>query len=87
MARTSNAKVTGIENRGSEDKPFGYVYFGDTRVGYHNVEAVEGCERHLDMWATRPEGYWPQPTTAQFRAAAQALSEVFPAWFPELSRQ
>lgn len=37
MATTTEIKVTGIDNRGTKDCPFGFVYFNDddsVRVGF-----------------------------------------------------
>jgi hypothetical protein len=59
--------VHGIDNRGTAEVPFGYVYVAETRVGFHTTD--EGVQ----VWATRPSGYWPPPTHAEFRAAVRAL--------------
>jgi hypothetical protein len=55
-------EVTGYDNRGSQDVPFGYVYFADgTRV----------CYAQGDVW----EGNWGSVANEHFIAAAAFLAE------------
>lgn len=59
-----------VDNRGSEDVPFGYVYVEDTRVGFGNTE----------VW---PANGW-HCTDAHLNRAADHLTEVFGyGWYAE----
>jgi hypothetical protein len=56
-----------IDNRGTAEVPYGYVYLQDTRVGF----AKDG-----GVWET-----WGWPVTdAQILAATAKLDEAMPGW-------
>lgn len=59
--------IIGIDNRGSDEAPFGYVYFGDHyRVGYTGGAAI----------AVFGGGdAWPEPTRGHLDAAREYLRE------------
>lgn len=58
-------KVDTVDNRGSADVPFGYVYFSDgSRVGY-----APGAEHELFA------GNWAEVTVQHLRLAHQYLAE------------
>lgn len=60
-------EIKGVDNRGTEEVPFGYVYVDDTRVGFSGDEG------------TWPTYHWPS-TASQARAAAHYLDEHMPGW-------
>jgi hypothetical protein len=59
-------RSAGINERVPEDERayFGYVYVDETRVGFDESNG---------MWATRPVGYWPEPSFKQAQEAYRAL--------------
>lgn len=61
------ANVKGIDNRGTEEVPFGYVYVDDTRVGFSQSDGV---------WPTN--GWHSSP--AQQRAASDFLDTQLAGW-------
>lgn len=66
MIETSSNGIV-VDNRGTEDCPFGYVYLNQTRVGFSRGNGV---------WATNG---WP--SEYEDLVAAQAhLDEVMPGW-------
>ncbi len=60
-------EIKGIDNRGTEEVPFGYVYVDDTRVGFTSSDGV---------W---PTNGWDS-TPAQWRAASDFLDTQLPGW-------
>lgn len=44
---------------------FGYCYVGDTRCGF---------DQENGLWPSRPAGYWPEPTQAQYDLCRAALA-------------
>lgn len=59
-----------VDNRGSDETPFGYVYVGDTRVGFADST----------VWLTNG---W-HADEAQLERAADHLTEKFGyGWYPE----
>ena len=65
-------EVTDYENRGTDDVPFGYVYFGDDfRVGYNYNK--DDYEKILIWWARTND----LPSDEQFAAASAFLEETF----------
>lgn len=65
-------KMATVENRGTKEVPFGYVYVGETRVGFHQ-QTRDVPEPTWQVWPTRPEAYWPVPTEREFQKAKAAL--------------
>lgn len=57
----------------SREYAFGYVYVGDTRVGFN----IDIGDNGLSVWACRPENVWPTPSSAEFKAAEAALKAEF----------
>jgi hypothetical protein len=64
--------VTQVENRGTAEVPYGYVYMDDTRVGF-SIETRKFPKPTMTIWASRPSGRWPTPSGRQFYAAKLAL--------------
>ncbi len=63
-------KVEYFENRGSEDTPFGYVYFNDeTRLGY--APGVEENQSTHGLFAAN----WGGNTPEHFRLAREFLTK------------
>jgi hypothetical protein len=60
-------EIKGVDNRGTEEVPFGYVYVDDTRVGFAGDSG------------TWPTHNWPS-TDAQAKAAADYLDKHMPSW-------
>ena len=59
---------TQVENRGTEEVPFGYVYVGDTRLGF------AGCKnKHCHIFQSN----WGTPSTVEGVAAVKALLGAF----------
>lgn len=63
--------IHGIDNRGTDKVPFGYVYVNGTRVGFSHDDTGK-----LTIWGSRPEGYWPYPVASEFEAARDALIQA-----------
>ncbi len=63
--------VIGIENRGTEDYPFGYVYFNDnTRLGW--APDLEGTRLTNGLFPSN----WGGNTVEHFRLATLAVKEL-----------
>lgn len=65
-------EVESWENRGTDDTPFGYVYFSDgSRVGFSNAEG------HDDVWEPRTNGggKFMAVTPAHLRKARELLRD------------
>lgn len=62
-----------IENRGTEEVPFGYVYVREgVRVGY-SMASEDGT---FTVWGDA-SAYWTEPTDEEATEALVALSETF----------
>lgn len=65
---TGKLVVTGGDNRGDAEVPFGYLYFSDDyRAGYALIDGE---------WSVVGGGnYWPQPTALHIKVATDYLKE------------
>jgi hypothetical protein len=65
-------EIKGIDNRGTPEVPFGFVYVDDTRVGFVSIPGEPG--------ETLAAKGWPKPTQAQLEAVEAHLDEKLPNW-------
>lgn len=64
------AEIKGVDNRGSDQVPFGFVYVDETRVGFADATVFQANGWHSDE--------------SHLEAAADHLTEVFGyGWYPE----
>ncbi len=68
---SAQVEITGIDNRGDEAVPFGYVYFSDdVRVGFGDTRGGIGDHGLFG-------GNWGVPTERHYTLAEEALTERF----------
>lgn len=71
---SSTPVVEGVDNRGDENVPYGYVYFSDgVRVGFGDTRDGMGA-----FGLFGGQAGWPVPKTTHFTLATKALNEMFP---------
>ena len=67
-----------IENRGTEETPFGFIYFDDTRVGFSNLTD------NPPVWASRG---WGTPSSKQFSEALKMITERYPNTYGKFAKK
>lgn len=65
MDTVQGSVVVDVRSLDTDQDVYGFVYVDETRVGFDEVNGV---------WASRPSGYWPEPTPDQYDRAIEALA-------------
>ena len=65
-----------LEVYGHEENVWGYVYIGHVEGDQFDAHTRVGFSSGTGVWATRPAGYWPEPTADEYAMAIRAIRET-----------